>query len=108
MSAMSSSTTLPLHRIRFYDYTPSPITALAFPPTPLPSPNPADKGKQRQVDGDLEKVGSLVLARENGEVEVWEWVGGEDMGMGNWTLQRVSASTTIEEGKGEPEGRRRE
>lgn len=78
-----------LHRIRFLDHTPSPITALAFAPLPLP---PSIKGKEKAVPG-REELGVLVLARENGEVELWEWErGDEDRCVGNWVLQKVCLS----------------
>ena len=76
-----------LHRVRFLDYTPSPITALAFSPLPLP---PSIKGKEK-VPSNRDGLGVLVAARENGEVELWEWQrGDEDRSIGNWVLRKVS------------------
>jgi len=90
-------TPLPLHRVRFVDYTPSPIVALAFAPLPLPpARDPSAKGKGRleppPVPGPSnEEYGSLVVARENGDLEIWEWARGQDEGsIGNWILNRVS------------------
>jgi len=83
-----------LHRIRFFDHTPSPITALAFAPLPLPAardpsvaPAASTKGKARSDETEL---GALVVARDNGEVEIWEYVPGEQGGTGNWVLEKVS------------------
>ncbi|ORY26812.1 WD40-repeat-containing domain protein [Naematelia encephala] len=101
-------TTVPLHRVRFYDRTPSPITALAFPPLPLPAPvNPSQaKGKQKDEGvsddsilfsngGEKGEFGPLVVARENGEVELWEYERDYDQayGYGNWVLQKVLPPT---------------
>ena len=75
-----------LHRVRFFDHTPSPITALAFAPLPLP---PSAKGKEKLHAG-REELGLLVVARENGEVELWEWYRGEEeKAIGNWVLRKV-------------------
>lgn len=90
----SESSLLRLHRVRFYDHTPSPITALAFTPLPLPSPSAASgingKGKARQADEPIRGMGHLVVARENGEVEIWGWVAPEGKMNGNWALEKVS------------------
>ncbi|KAJ7783542.1 WD40-repeat-containing domain protein [Mycena maculata] len=65
--------TLAVHRCRFIDYTPSPITALAFPPIPLPSPNkkPSSFGKQPV------RFGTLAVGHANGNIDLCEWTGGE-------------------------------
>ncbi|TYJ51515.1 hypothetical protein B9479_007911 [Cryptococcus floricola] len=86
--------TVPLHRIRFYDHNPSPIAALAFPPQPLPAPvNPASVPAQAARQRN-EEFGSLVLARENGEVEIWEYVRDEERSMSsNWVLQKTLPPT---------------
>ncbi|WVQ77610.1 hypothetical protein IAR50_007298 [Cryptococcus sp. DSM 104548] len=86
--------TVPLHRIRFYDHNPSPIAALAFPPQPLPSPvNPAHVPAQ-SARQPKEEFGSLVLARENGEVEIWEYVRDEERSMSsNWVLRKTLPPT---------------
>ena len=79
-----------LHRIHFFDYTPSPITALSFVPLPLP---PSIKGKEKDVSG-REELGALVVARENGEVELSEWErGDEERSIGSWVLRKVSIDT---------------
>ncbi|RSH87122.1 U3 small nucleolar RNA-associated protein [Saitozyma podzolica] len=103
MPVPSHPPSLPLHRVRFFDHTPTPITALSFAPLPLPpaqDPTPSTtsaKGKERlpaqsQDDGKPE-MGLLVLAREGGEVEVWEYVGPENKGMGNWVMQKTLPPT---------------
>ncbi len=83
--------TLPLHRVRFFDHTPSPIVALAFPPQPLPAArDPASvKGKARDAT-DRPELGALVVARENGEVEIWQYSPSDEGSLGNWVLCKVS------------------
>lgn len=92
MPAPTSNQTLPLHRVRFFDHTPSPIVALAFPPQPLPAPRDPStaKGKARDAIADRPELGALVVARENGEVELWQYSPSEEGGMGNWVLHKVS------------------
>ncbi|KAF7339840.1 WD-REPEATS-REGION domain-containing protein [Mycena venus] len=67
------ATTLALHRCRFVDFNPSPVTALAFPPLPLPSPNkkPSSFGKQPL------RFGTLAVGHANGNIDLCEWTGGE-------------------------------
>lgn len=87
--------TTALHRVRFADYHPSPITALAFTPIPFPNPDP-----EAAVDVIEGQMGALFCARQNGEVQVWEWAEGEkegdegeaigSEGKGSWVLRRVS------------------
>ena len=85
----ASQAPVQLHRIRFLDHTPSPITALSFAPLPLPAPEgDKGKGKSKQAEGK-EELGALVLARENGDVEIWQWARDEEGGVGNWTLEKV-------------------
>ncbi|KDQ54726.1 hypothetical protein JAAARDRAFT_181268 [Jaapia argillacea MUCL 33604] len=71
---MAEATTLSVHRCRFVDFTPSAITALAFPPLPLPS----IKGKKSAGSRKLLKFGTLAIGRANGNVEVCEWTGTEN------------------------------
>ncbi|KAJ7706417.1 WD40-repeat-containing domain protein [Mycena rosella] len=70
---MAEATTLALHRCRFVDFTPSPITALAFPPLPLPSPNKklSSLGKQPA------RFGTLAVGHANGNIDLCEWTGAE-------------------------------
>lgn len=84
MPVPMAQTPVQLHRVRFVDHTPSPIAALAYAPIPLP-PAEDKKGKGRQ---EKEELGPLVLARENGDVEIWQWAR-EDEGVGNWHLEKV-------------------
>ncbi|KAI0271535.1 WD40-repeat-containing domain protein [Gloeopeniophorella convolvens] len=69
---MGETTKLSVHRCRFVDFTPSSITALAFPPLPLPS----TKGKKKAVPADwTHRFGTLVVGHANGNIEVYEWTG---------------------------------
>jgi hypothetical protein len=83
-----------LHRIRFIDQTPSPITAISFAPLPLPTPDQSqaisEKGKGRAAHEEhVEELGILVVGRENGELEIWSWGREDEGGQGNWVLQKV-------------------
>ena len=69
------ATTLSVHRCRFVDYTPSAVTALAFPPLPLPSAKA--KGKKTAVVREALKFGTLAVGRANGNIELCEWTGSE-------------------------------
>ena len=69
---MSEGTTLSVHRCRFVDFTPSAVTALAYPPLPLPSA----KGKATAIQEAL-RVGTLAVGRSNGNIELCEWTGSE-------------------------------
>jgi U3 small nucleolar RNA-associated protein 4 len=69
---MGETTTLSVHRCRFVDFTPSAITALAFPPLPLPS----IKGKKRATAQDrIPTFGPLVVGHANGNIDIYEWTG---------------------------------
>jgi U3 small nucleolar RNA-associated protein 4 len=82
---VSQPSSVQLHRCRFLEHTPSPITALSFAPLPLPPSR--SKGKKRD---DREEFGAVILARENGEVEIWQWEReDEESGVGNWVLDKV-------------------
>jgi len=97
-TASSAGIKTALHRVRFVDYHPSPITSLAFTPVPFPSPDPAAVHGQGNGQGSAvikNEMGALVCARQNGEVQVWEWAEGEkedkvDEVTGSWVLRRVS------------------
>jgi hypothetical protein len=70
--AMEITTTLTVHRCRFVDFSPSSVTALAFPPLPLLS----IKGKQgATAEGKVPIFGPLVVGRANGNIEIYEWTG---------------------------------
>jgi hypothetical protein len=86
-----TSSTIPLHRIRFYDQTPSPITCLAYPPSPLPlARDPSHKGKAKAPIATTDELGVLVVARENGDVEVHQWARENERSYGNWNCVKVS------------------
>ncbi|KZT21715.1 WD40 repeat-like protein [Neolentinus lepideus HHB14362 ss-1] len=70
----ADTTTFSVHRCRFVDYTPSAITALAFPPLPLPSV----KGKKPEAPRKVLKFGTLAIGRANGNIELCEWTGTEN------------------------------
>lgn len=71
---MGDPMTLAVHRCRFIDFTPSAITAIAFPPLPLPSA----KGKKKADVGNHPlKFGTLAVGRANGNIELCEWTGGD-------------------------------
>ena len=61
---MAEKQTVRLHRCRFIDWSPSPITALAFPPAVL-SP--------RKFLPNVIPV--LAVGRANGNIEIWKWAG---------------------------------
>ena len=69
---MEGTTTLSVHRCRFVDFSPSSVTALAFPPLPILS----TKGKQKASDdGKAPLFGPLIVGRANGNIEIYEWTG---------------------------------
>jgi U3 small nucleolar RNA-associated protein 4 len=84
--------TTALHRVRFADYHPSPITAISFTPIPFPSPDPeiAEKKAQQDALSKKEEMAALVVARQNGEVQIWEYATNEAREeVGSWVLRRV-------------------
>ncbi|KIY69643.1 WD40 repeat-like protein [Cylindrobasidium torrendii FP15055 ss-10] len=63
-------TAVQVHRCRFIDYTPSPVTALAFPPLPLPkfkAPKPSKRS-----------FGTLAVGHANGNIDICEWTGAQN------------------------------
>ncbi|KAJ7225739.1 WD40-repeat-containing domain protein [Mycena pura] len=70
---MSDATTLALHRCRFIDFTPSPITALAFPSFPLPHPNKKSSSFGKQPA----RFGTLAVGHANGNIDLCEWTAAE-------------------------------
>lgn len=85
-----SSPPLALHRCRFVDASPSPITALAFPPLPLPSLTTKATGKQRDRDRGP-AFGTLVVGHANGNIDLLEWTGelGESQAPQAWHRRKV-------------------
>ncbi|KAI0082243.1 WD40 repeat-like protein [Panus rudis PR-1116 ss-1] len=77
MVVMGEPTTLAVHRCRFVDFTPSAITALAFPPLPLPSAAKEKRKRRKNVSDNSKKVqfGTLAIGRANGNIELCEWSG---------------------------------
>lgn len=108
-STSTSTGTTPVHRVRFVDYDPSPITALVFPPLPFPSADPGIAHAQQQIINKkirttvgtpeltpelvaAAEFGCLICARQNGQIDIWEYVGSSKNGNpGNWVLSRVSS-----------------
>lgn len=92
MAVASSSTHV--HRVRFVDYDPSPITSIAYTPLPLPSPDAAIANAQSNLQRSKGRpeFGTLVVGRQNGQVDIWEFVeSGRAHGpFGGWILERVS------------------
>jgi len=70
---MAEPATVAVHRCRFVDYTPSAITALAFPPSPLPSV----KGKHTTAGNQPPRFGTLAVGHANGNIDLCEWAGNE-------------------------------
>lgn len=66
----STCSSLTVHRLRFPDWTPSSITSLAFPPTH--SINPTHPSVQ---SNNTNTRSILAIGRENGNVELYVWVG---------------------------------
>jgi U3 small nucleolar RNA-associated protein 4 len=77
-----------VHRIRFVDWTPSSITALAFPPCAPPSLTQSYKGAAAGSDIHFEV---LAVGRENGNIELCEWAGVENevQAPQAWTTRKV-------------------
>lgn len=84
---MGEQTTLAVHRCRFVDFTPSAITALAFPPLPLPSV----KGKKSTSGQQPLKFGTLAVGHANGNIDLCEWVGAdhETQSSQAWVVRKV-------------------
>jgi hypothetical protein len=61
---MEDRRSIRLHRCRFVDWSPSPITAIAFPPSPLPALKFAE-----------ETLPVLAIGHANGNIEIWKWTG---------------------------------
>ena len=82
---------LALHRCRFVDTSPSPITALAFPPLPLPSVTTKAAHKQREYRDRGPEFGTLVVGHANGNIDLLEWTGalGELQASQAWHHRKV-------------------
>ena len=91
---MGEATILSVHRCRFVDFTPSPITALAFPPLPLPSV----KGKKKAtLEGCIPKFGPLIVGHANGNIEIYEWTGSTEKieAPQAWVVRKVRSQLFI-------------
>ncbi|KAG8220082.1 WD40 repeat-like protein [Butyriboletus roseoflavus] len=83
---------LALHRCRFVDASPSPITALAFPPLPLPPLAANAAGKQREPGRDRGLAfGTLVVGHANGNIDLLKWTGelGESQASQAWHRRKT-------------------
>ncbi|EIW69257.1 hypothetical protein TREMEDRAFT_71590 [Tremella mesenterica DSM 1558] len=94
-----SPPTIPLHRIRFYDHTPSPITLISFSPLPLPpihtsSSNPSIS--KTHTDGSYQPS-PLFVARETVK---WKYgnMCESPNGYSNWFLQKILPPTLTHQG----------
>lgn len=92
-SAMASST-IPLHHCKFVDYTPSSVTAVAFPPLPLQAPPSSQAGpasaSSARSDGKVKEheMGVMAVGKGNGDVDILKWVDRVDGAQG-WVFYRV-------------------
>ncbi|KAG8903326.1 U3 small nucleolar RNA-associated protein [Tulasnella sp. 403] len=77
---------LTVHRLRFVDWLPYPVTSIAFPPVPPPSPrSPPPPSPARHW------FGTLAVGRINGEIELYEWTGAATQSFSPqaWALRKV-------------------
>ncbi|KAF9243813.1 WD40 repeat-like protein [Melanogaster broomeanus] len=85
-----NSPPIALHRCRFVEYSPSPITAFAFPPLPLPSLRTKKAGKEREREpGGW--FGTLIVGHANGNIDLLEWTGeaGEPQAPQAWHIRKT-------------------
>lgn len=80
-----------LHHVRFVNYTPASVTAVAFPPLapaapyPTPSSSAAGGSSSRPAAG---ACGLMAVGKGNGQVELFKWVETTEGGQG-WVFFRV-------------------
>ncbi|EIN13583.1 WD40 repeat-like protein [Punctularia strigosozonata HHB-11173 SS5] len=80
MGDTSAPTPISVHRCRFVDFQPAAITALSFAPLPLPAPSA--KGKEKASAPRWREryhFGTLVVGRANGDIELCEWTGDQQV-----------------------------
>jgi len=80
-----------LHRIRFVDWTPSAITALAFPPRAPPTTGEPQMGISGSSRSHVSQFGVLAVGRANGNIEICEWTGQDNTVQAPqaWVTRRV-------------------
>jgi len=80
--SMHPTATTSVHRVRFVDYTPSPITSVALPPIPITADH-----------ASLPKYGYMAVGRANGNIELMRWSGMEnETTRQTWVLYKVCAA----------------
>jgi U3 small nucleolar RNA-associated protein 4 len=90
MAEPATSTTV--HRCRFVDFTPSAITALAFPPPLLPPTSAKAAAKAKVIAGSSKlHFDMLAIGRANGNIEIAEWTPqeGDVQAPQAWTVRKV-------------------
>ena len=90
----SSGGSIPLHHCKFVDYTPSSVTAIAFPPIPLPTRRRATTSSSSTSSTKEPEMGIMAVGKGNGDVEIFRWVERSEGGQG-WVLYRVRSSSTF-------------
>lgn len=87
-------TPISVHRCRFVDFQPAAITALSFVPLPLPAPSA--KGKEKASAPRWREryhFGTLVVGRANGDIELCEWTGDQQVETPQaWVVRKVGHS----------------
>ena len=93
---MSHGIPIAVHRCRFVDYSPSAITAFAFPPLRLPSV----KGKENAASSSKKvyRPGALAIGRANGNIEIHEWTSPERsvQAQQSWVVRKVCCRCKLE------------
>lgn len=80
---------VPLHHVRFVNYTPASVTAVAFAPLPPPPPHQPSSSTPSSSKSANGACGLLAVGKGNGQVELFKWVELEEGGQG-WVFYRVS------------------
>jgi hypothetical protein len=89
-NGQSSSVSISVHRCRFVDTKPSPITALVFPPLPLSS----NKSEKPETFRRPLEYGTLAVGHANGNIDLYEWTGSrpQQPAPQAWVVCKVCAS----------------
>jgi U3 small nucleolar RNA-associated protein 4 len=81
-----------LHHVRFVNYSPAAVTAVAFPPlapaAPYAAPSSSAGSSSRPAPGTC---GLMAVGKGNGQVELFKWVETAEGGQG-WVFYRVRLS----------------